>query len=154
MWMYSIRTTQAFDPSSGGELASPTHEVLATIPPGFYTEQLIFNLSNESIAKAPAAFVNTGNSFSLTAMDSEGNFIHQLSGNITLQVTFNMTEIQGIDSDTLSIYTWNTDTNTWVALSTAIDFNSLTATAQVDHLSIFTLLGRSDNLIFLPLVIK
>lgn len=46
MWMYSIRTTQALDPSSGGQLASPTDEVHATVPSGFYFEPLIFNLSN------------------------------------------------------------------------------------------------------------
>ncbi len=154
MWMYSIRTTQALDPSSGGELASPTHKVIASVPPGFYSEQLMFNLSNEPVAEASATLVNTGNSFSLTAMDNAGNFVHQLNESITLQVHFNLTETLGIEPETLSIYTWNQDTNTWIALSTTIDWNSFTATAQVDHLSIFALLGRSENVIYLPLITR
>jgi murein DD-endopeptidase MepM/ murein hydrolase activator NlpD len=151
MWMYSIRSTQAFDPGSGGQLASPTHQVLATIPPGFYTEQLMFNLSNEPVANA-TPLVNTGHSFSLSAMDNSGQVVHQLNQEITLEVNFSLTDLTGINTDTLSIYYWNPDSNRWVPLQTNIDWDAYTATAQVDHLSIFALLGRTENVLFLPTV--
>lgn len=153
MWLYSIRTTQAFAPDSGGELTSPTHQVLVSIPANFYDEELIFNLSNESVANTASHLLNTGHSFSLTAQDNIGNFIHQLNEPLTIQIDFSLTELEGINTDTLSIYTWDEDKSSWMPLTTTIILTNYTATTQVDHLSIFALLGNSENVIYLPLVL-
>lgn len=152
-WRYSIRTTQALDPSSGGVLASPTHEVYAVIPAGFYTQQLLFNLSSVPVAGASATLASTGHSFSLTAVDGSGTVIHNLGATISLQVNFDAFEMTGIDRNTLAVYTWDATTSKWVPLPTVIDWNSWVATAQTDHLSLFALLGKPLH-VFLPLVIR
>lgn len=154
MWLYSIRTTQALDPSSGGQLASPTHEILATVPPGFYGDQLMFNLSSAPVAGTSAHLVNTGHSFSLTAMDDAGDLVHQLDAYLTLQVSFDMTDTQGIDPGTLSLYTWDQTMNTWLPIATTIDWEALAATAYVNHLSTFALMGKSQHIVFLPIVAR
>lgn len=97
MWLYSIRSTQAFDPDFNGDLASPTHDVVVTIPSGFYTEPLVFSLSNLPVSGRFGALTSTGHSFSLTAMDDTGSYVEDLDSSLGIEVAFSSDDIQGLD---------------------------------------------------------
>ena len=152
MWLYSLRTTQAFDPGSGGLLTSPTHRVRAVVPAGFHTEQLTFNLSNMPVSGLFRELLSTGNSFSLTTADVAGNFVNQLDQPITLEVTFDITNTLEVNPDSIQLYFWDENIGQWSALATIVDWNSHTATAQVNHLSIFALMGETKNIVYLPMI--
>lgn len=154
MWKYALRSTRAFASNYGGILASPTHITYVNFPSGYYAEPLLFNISD--IPAPPSISPNllqTGNSFSLSAIDLSGNFIHQLSQPATLTMTFNLTDTKFIAPD-ISFYTWNPNSSAWEQLSTNIDWNSHIAITQIDHLSFFALAGRPLQKIYLPLTIK
>jgi murein DD-endopeptidase MepM/ murein hydrolase activator NlpD len=152
MWLYSLRSTQALDPTLGGTLASPTHETFAVVPPNFYSEQLMFNLSTLPAAGTSAGLVNTGHSFSLTAMDNAGSFIHELDANVILEVRFDSVEVGGIDEDSLSFYGYDPAIANWVPIPTIVDWPAQQATAQTDHLSSFALMGKPAHTVYMPIV--
>jgi hypothetical protein len=153
MWLYSVRTTMALDPSYGGQLTSPTHQILVDVPQNFYSDSLMFNLGSQPISQPSASLLNTSHSFSLTATDTTGNSVHQLDENLILHIDFSMTDVQGIKADSLSIYTWDENTDSWNIILTTIDWVSMTATALTSHLSLFALLGESENIIYLPIIV-
>jgi len=153
MWKNAIRTTRAFASNYGGNLTSPTHVIQAHFPANFYDSSAIFNLSDIPAPVISSTLMQTGNSFSLSAMDLSGNFIHQLSQPATLTMTFNITDTKYIAPD-ISFYTWNPDSSSWEILLTTVDWNKRIATTQIDHLSIFALAGKPKVNICLPLIIK
>lgn len=153
MWRFSLRTTLAFDPDSGGQMASPSHEINVAVPAGFYDEQLVFNLSSYPVNGLFGTLVNTGQSYSLTAVDLAGNSVHQMNEYLTLQINFTEDDLAGIEAESLSLYTWNQTTNEWEAVPTTINWEGLIATAEINHLSIFALMGRTENILFLPVVL-
>lgn len=153
MWMYAIRTTQALDPSIGGQLTSPTHRVHVSVPSGFHSVPLYFNLSNQSVASTPGLLINTGHSFSLTALDGSGNRINRLQQMALVEVRFGQADVQGIDPSSLSLYRWDASLQQWRSTPTDIDWNTLTANAQIDEMAMYALLGQNQHRAFLPMVV-
>lgn len=152
MWLYSIRTTQVLDPSLGGQIASPTHNELVDVPIGFYNQPLMFNLSDQPVNIPFSTYFSSGHSFSLNASDAVGNYVHQLDQSITIRISFDLVDLQNLDPNTLSIYSLDGFSNNWIQIPTDIDWNTMTASAQVDNLSNFALIGRAENLMFLPVI--
>ena len=152
MWRHAIRTTLALDPALGGELNSPIHDVSINIPPDFYAEPLLFNLSNQPVAGSSALLVSTGHSFSLAAADGAGNSIEQLDKDFSVLIRFGQEDTTDILAETLQIYMWDESQNSWARIPTVIDWENRTATADARQLSVFALMGRLEDLIFLPLI--
>lgn len=153
MWLYTINTGQRIVPNSGGQLILPMGKITVAIPPGFHTLPLTFNLSNIPV-NSTTEETSTGYSFSLTAMDDAGNFIDEMAANISMQVRFDPIIIQGFKSSTLSLYSWNENSGTWQAVPTIIDFDKSIATAQINYLSDFALMGELLDYIYLPIVLR
>lgn len=151
MWLYSTRTTQSVSPLTGGQLVSPTHEVVVDVPAGYYPTPLVFNLSYESVAGDNGTLIPTGHSFSLTASDNSGSFVHQLSQSLMMSVSFDADDVEDVKPETLAFYRYDDEAYQWVSLPTEVDWNQGVATAMTDHLSIFAFSGRSEVApIFLP----
>ena len=154
MWLYSTRTTQSLAPSTGGQIQSPTHEIIVDVPAGYYNVPLVFNLSYESVAGENGPLVPTGHAFSLTASDSLGAFVHELNEPVAMRVNFDAADVEDVRSDELAFYRYDEVAERWVQLPTEVNWNEGFAVAMTDHLSIFALSGpRKVAPVFLPVAL-
>lgn len=140
------------DVSIGGELTSMADEIQITVPSGYYSAALTFSLSSVPVADPNKLLVNSGISFSLAASEDSGNSVRQLNETLKIRIDFDIRNIAGQKLDTVSIYTWDDTTNEWLVIPTSVDFEDLIATAQVNHLSVFALMGKPLEKVYLPLV--
>jgi murein DD-endopeptidase MepM/ murein hydrolase activator NlpD len=154
MWMHSIRTIKAIAPETGGIVPSQYYDVIVNVPTAYSTQELVFNLTEVPVAGSSGQLVSSGHSFSLSAADSTGNPVAQLNEALSIEVRFTVEELGGIEPSTLSLYVWDKTVARWSAIPTTVDLNALTATAEVNHLSIFALMGKNPNLVFVPVVIR
>lgn len=154
MWMHSIRTTRAISPQTGGNMASQYYDIVVNVPPNYYANELVFNLTEVTFVETSNQLVSAGHSFSLSAMDSAGNSVHQLDDALGIEVRFSTEELGEIQPNSLSLYVWEQASNDWNKIPTVVDLNTMTATAEVSHLSLFALMGSNPNLVFLPIVAK
>ncbi|MCB0169345.1 MAG: M23 family metallopeptidase [Anaerolineae bacterium] len=154
MWMNAIRTTRIAPLQTSTNIPSQYYDVMVNVPPWYYSSELVFTLAEFPVLHIPDTLISTGHSFSLNAVDNTNNFIHQLDQNLTITIDFNNEELQGIQSNTLSLYTWNNPSSSWVAIPTSINLSGKVATTQIDHLSLFALMGTKIYKTYLPLITK
>jgi hypothetical protein len=152
MWKHSIRTTQALSPYNDSVLRTPSYSVEAAMPPDFYGNPLLFNLTYSPVPEASKDLASTGHSFTLTGADSVGAYVTQLDDPYTLRIFFSLSDLRGIKKDTLSLYYRDPDTKVWMPIPTEIDWDALTATALVDQLGLFALLGERISFMYFPLI--
>lgn len=63
---------------------------------------------------------------------------------LTITISYNQSDVQGINETTLQIYRWNG--STWNALSDcSVDITNKTVTCTTDHFSTFTLFGQATS---------
>jgi hypothetical protein len=57
--------------------------------------------------------------------------------------------------DTLGLYSWDESANAWTqqGISSSVNVTENVVTAQVDHFSVFAMLGNT-NRVYLPLVLR
>jgi hypothetical protein len=154
MWMHSIRTTRAVSPQTGAIIPSQYYNVMVNVPACYYASELVFNLTEVPVMGTFGQLISTGHSFSLNAVDGNGNSVHQLDNELAITVQFTIEELAEIQSETLSIYVWDDTSASWAAIPTSVDLGALTATAEVNHLSLFALMGDRLHKAFLPIVSK
>lgn len=154
MWMHSIRTTRIAPIQTNTAIPSQYYNVIVNVPPSYHSNELVFTLAELPALHLPGNLINTGHSFSLNAVDSNGNVIHQLNRQLNITVDFGSEELEGIQPRSLSLYTWNMSTETWTPIQTSVDLSRTRAVANVNHLSIFAFMGTKIQKVFLPIVIK
>jgi murein DD-endopeptidase MepM/ murein hydrolase activator NlpD len=154
LWKGRIQTRGTINGPSGGTVTSPSGGAIISAPAGAYTGTLIFDFAEIPVAEPSAKLKSAGHSFSLYATDLSGNPVTTFDQPLTITVTFTLTDLMGIESGTLALYTWDNAASSWQPLSTSIDWVSGTATAQTNHLSYFALLGERMYTIYLPVVLR
>lgn len=156
LWVGEVQTREAVDGMGGGTITSPSGDVVVSIPPGAYTDTVNLDLVDVPVAAPSAQLRSTGHSFSLHATDRFGNPITTFNQPLTITTRFSLSDLIGIKSGTLALYTWDNATLDWQPRPTtvAIDGANGTATIQTNHLSYFALLGEKMYRIYLPLVFR
>lgn len=127
-------------PSNGGTVA--TSGVAVNIPAnalGTGTTNVSFNVGNPTTV--PPATLNAtpiGNAAkTITASDSNGTSISNLSNSIEISITYSASDIPAGSEDNLQLAYWNTTTGTWDPVAATLDTTNNTLTGMVDHLSDF-----------------
>lgn len=151
-WLYRQRVVQAVSNVTGGQINTLENIIQVGVPAGYYGSQLTFSLSSVPAADPADQLVNSGVSFSLRAADNTGTSVSQLNGNLELRVNFTSDNTTGVRPNTLSMYTWDTTTAKWLPIPTTLDMAHGIATAYVNHLSIYALMGARAGTSYLPLV--
>jgi hypothetical protein len=151
-WLYREALQQTVSTDTGGQLITQAGTVQLTIPADYHETPLTFNLSVIPVADLSDQLVNSGIAFSLTAIDTTGVYINQFDRYLELQVIFALENLQDLAPNTVSIYSWDPASSNWMQVPTIMDFENLEAIAQIDHLSIFALMGKPMDKIYLPLV--
>ncbi|MEM7032801.1 MAG: Ig-like domain-containing protein [Chloroflexota bacterium] len=121
------------------------------------TTLLVYALVQTSTNEAPTGFEFVGPSFTLAgyqngAAQSDFDFNQP----VTLIVTYDPTELEGINVETLTLLFWNEDTQMWSSDGITIidhDLVNHRLTVTIDHLTEFGLFGEEHKL-FLPTVLR
>lgn len=143
--------TQALDSKTAS--VNPEKETTVIIPhmtvlfPAGTMDQTYFVQAN------PAAYSNTnkslvsiGNAFLLSAYNETNGAITSFKKAFTIRIGFKKSETAAVKPGTLAIYS-SPDGQTWRKESTAVDSKKGEATASVDHMTYFALLGeRNDSM--------
>lgn len=85
--------------------------------------------------------VSIGSTLDVTATDLFGNSVTQFLHPFNLEVSFAEYDLNNIDLDSLSVYS-SPDGNTWNKEDTIVDLGAKKATAQINHLTQFALMGE------------
>ena len=138
--------TTVIPPDEGGTLTSPLAglDTSLSVPPGAVSEPISLAMQTVAVAEAPptGGFSVLGNSFAIEAHTLAGDPVTQFAQPLTIVVRYSDDDLGGQDENGLQIYYWDEAQVQWVAISTAVDPQANTLTAQVDHLTIFAVLHK------------
>lgn len=66
---------------------------------------------------------------------------------VTVTLTYTDTQVAGLDEDTLTINYYDTTLSQWVALTTTVDKENNTVTAETGHFTLFAILGEAEEVV-------
>jgi len=115
-------------------------------PPGAVTNTTWLQLALSPDPVAEPSAVPAWHSFALSTQDLSGNPVIDFSEPLTVDVSYSDTDIAYLWEDSLSLYSWDDSISAWLPISTTLDLANNTASANVTHLSLFTLMGQPQNL--------
>ena len=137
-------------PDDGGTLTAPVAglDTSLSVPPGAVSEPI--RVTIQTVADAPPAggFTVLGQSFAVEVYTLAGDPVTQFAQPLTIVVHYSDDDLDGLDENGLQIHYWDEAMEQWVAIPTVVDPQANTLTAQVDHLTLFAVLGSSQ--IYLP----
>ena len=133
-------------------------EALVSFPPGSYAG--LFTLTFEILAEPPALgdyFRLLGQSFSLTALDDNGQAVTHFTTPFTITIEYSDEAIAGQDELLLTLGYWDDAAQRWIPIPTAVDADNNRLVAVVDHLTIFAVLEDTtpnvpQHRIYLPTI--
>jgi len=97
----------------------------------------------EALVGSPPAgsFMVGGYVYNISAT-AAGEAVTTFTEAVTLTFTYTNAQISGLDESTLTIYRWDANTSTWVALPSTVNTVTNTVTATTTQFSYFTLMGE------------
>lgn len=148
-----IKTSQV-DKNTGGSLMlkdSNSYGLSLTIPANFATSSANFQahkLNKETVLNTistPSGVTAAGNYvYELKALANISDTISVFNNPLTISITYNSSEISGLNESSLKIYRW--DNGTWTKLSNcSVNTNTKTVTCETNHFSTFVLFGEQGN---------
>jgi len=145
LWGFSCPTKSVISSASGGALGSSDGNIFISAPPGAVTDTISLQLALIPDPVGEPTAVPAWHSFALSAQDLSGNPVLDFSEPLTLEVSYSDTNIAYLVEDTLSLYSWDDSTSAWLPIPTVLDSANNKASANVTHLSLFTLMGQPQN---------
>lgn len=145
------------DPVNGGEMHAPADGVSYIFPSGAFTETVILVHSPCSLNTLPATgeLASNGLAFDVTAIYSSTGQLAQLAPGTHFTLTIEPLTKGPLIPGTLALWWWDESGAAWsqAGIISAVDTAQQRMTAQVDHLSLFAVLGETRR-VYLPLVLK
>lgn len=150
------RTSSVID-TNGGTLSSDDGDTTVEIPEGALTDTVIITHTPASAIPPGGSINSIGNAFDLTAVYSDTGEAAQIVPGYTCTVTthYRDTDLGLTTEDTLGLYWWDAAAGAWTqqGISSTVNTNENVVTAQVDHFSVFAVLGET-NRVYLPLLLR
>jgi murein DD-endopeptidase MepM/ murein hydrolase activator NlpD len=152
IWLYDPSVEPSFQGDQGMDITDTTGNVRVIVPPGAFSGQVTLELSPGPVAEPSAQLRRSGHSFwlrllewlpeggglqSVTALQSTTQFT--LTKPITMTVTYTDTDVLHLDVNQLGLYHWDEERETWQPMTTTVDSDSHTVTAQAEDLGDFDL---------------
>ena len=148
----ATETVESAIPPSGGSLTSNDGNTTLSFPPNSVTNAVV--ITYRSLPPIPTGhLIGIGHFFDLTAVYSDTGQLAQLAPGVSYTVTIAYTSNGPAIEDTLALYWWDGSRWSQQGITSAVDTTSDVVTAQVDHFSLFAVLGETKR-IYLPLVLK
>jgi hypothetical protein len=163
LWHYSPNKRTPVNDALGTTTTSASGDVSLSIPANAYGKDYEIAVTELAPIALPSQLASAGHGFVLQARSLAGGAITSFNQDISIQVHFDMSDTQGIQLDTLSLYAWNTALSTWVPLPTSISPASGgsnlvtqspgTAAAITRDIGYIALLGE-PYLAYIPIVLR
>jgi hypothetical protein len=150
------KVTGSIDPSTGGSLSSTSRDTRFIFGGGAFTETVLFTYRHLLTDQDTGTLAGIGRTFDLTAIYSNTGQSAQLVPGASYTTTITYTTSGPAIEDTLGLYWWSDGTNGWWSkqgVTSSVNITDNVVTAQVDHLSLFAVLGETRR-IYLPLVLR
>lgn len=145
LWNSSCPTTGLCSPEAGGTVSTSDGKILVSAPAGACSDTTLLQLTLTPDPVAEPSGIPAWRSFALSGRDADGNPVTSHPEPLAIEVRYSEADITHLLEDTLRLYSWDGSTSAWLPISTTLDLDNNTATAVVDHLSQFTLLGQPLN---------
>ena len=144
-------------PIGGGQLTSSGDRTTYTFPSATFTDTVIITHTARLSSNAPSSNTLTGidHFFDVTAVYSSTGLPAQPAASRTYTVAVEYTDAEkgpAIEG-TLRLYWWNGSAWSQQGISSTVNITNNVVTAQVDHFSLFGILGETHR-VYLPLVMK
>ena len=147
LWKKSLKDGSSTITPDGGTIGNSGSNTKFVFPFQVVSHDVIF----DSVAHVPIEkpsiggiiherMASIGNSVSVTMQDGFENLITTFGKPFTLIFSFDEKDIEQFEKDTLSIYS-STDGETWQKEETTVDIEKGKASAQINHLTFFALMG-------------
>jgi hypothetical protein len=144
-------------PLTGGTLASPFDDVTYTFPPDAFSDPVVVTHTLRLPADAPPldGKLGIGRFFDVTAVYSTTGQPAQPATAYTVTAGYTSADLGTVNPAILKLFWWDPDSAQWsqAGISSAVDTNAQQVVAQVEHFSLFAVLGVLQR-VYLPLVLR
>jgi len=139
----------------GANLSSTSGDTSLVFPSGAFTETVLLTYRHLSSDQNTGALVGIGHTFDVTAVYSDTGQPAQLAPSQTYTVTVEYTDAEKGPAieDTLGLYWWDGGAWSQQGITDTVSVTDNLVVAQVDHLSLFAVLGETKRG-FLPMVFR
>ena len=139
----------------GGDVSSTGRDTRFVFPAGAFTETVVFTYRHLWTDQDTGTLVGIGHTFDATAVYSDTGQPAQLFPGQTYTITVQYTEAEKGPAieDTLGLYGWDGDRWSQQGITSSVNTTGDLITAQVDHCSLFAVLGETHRA-FLPLAFR
>jgi len=145
LWSFACSTPTWATPTSSASLTSPDGSIAVSVPAGAVTGTTLLKLTLTPDPITKSSVVPAGYSFDLSAQDMYGKAVETFLQPLTIVINYAENIVNYMLEASLSLHFWDSGAQAWQALPTILDLDNNTATATVDHLSLFALLGEPLN---------
>ena len=139
LWTQAIPNLSQNLPTNGGFYAFQNLQL--TFPAGSVAEPTKLSIISTPLSKVSSTIESVGTGFAITVRNLFGSVITQLNQLLTLHLDFSNEDISRFKPETLTVYS-SSDGSNWQPEITTFDWNTKTASAQLSHLSYYTLAGE------------
>lgn len=140
-------------PLAGGSLEGQVGVVVGIhFPAGVAETPLEVTLEEVDAPPATGSFQLLGEVFSITALDPEQNPVTSFDNPFTIVIHYREEQVDGLNEGTLTLYYWQVSEERWIPIAGVVDREANTLTATLDHLTIFAVLDRPTQRLFLPAI--
>jgi hypothetical protein len=164
LWLYSPRQSTPVNDTLGANLVSASGDVTVSIPPNANGEDYEIVITELAPLALPSQLTGAGHGFVLQARSLlNGEAITGFDKDVSIQVDFNLGDIEGIRANTISLYAWNATLNRWIPLPTSVSLptagghiaaqSSGIAAATTRDMGYIALLGE-PYLVYLPVILR
>jgi oligopeptide transport system substrate-binding protein len=150
------RVSEVID-TGGGDVTSYDGNTNVQIPAGAITDTVVITQSPASGMPPGGNLAGIDHVFDITTVYSDtGQSAYIAPGHTcTVTVQYTDTEKGPVVEDTLGLYWWDEGVSQWSqqGITSSVNITDNLVTAQVDHFSIFAVLGETHR-VYLPLVLR
>lgn len=139
-----ISNTALLAPNQSGSLRTTDGRMEVTIPAGAVSSATTIHYQ-QLVDQAIPGFRSAGVRFELTAVDAQGNAVHQFQQELTLRVQY--VDQADVDPASLKLYFTDATHPMWTALPTTVDTSTHTLVATSNHFTTFAILSQSLQLV-------
>ena len=141
--------------TSGGSLVSTTGDTQLTFPNGAFSDEVVVTYKHLWVDQDEYPRAGIGHTIDVTAVYSDTGETAHLETGKSFEVRINYDRTGSAIESTLALYGWDSIAEQWTSsgISSSVNPGTNTVTAQVDHLSLFAVLGDT-KWIHLPLIVK
>jgi hypothetical protein len=155
--LWSVPSTVVSVPTGGGKLSSSVDNTDYTFPSGAFTSTATITHTARSSSNLPsiAELVDVAHSFEVTAVYSSTGEPAHPTRPYTIAIQYTDAEKGPAIEETLDLYWWDEGADEWSqqGITSTVSVTDNVVTAQVNHFSLFTLLGET-NRVYIPLVLR